>query len=261
MKKLMMIALLLGFTLTFAQAQTLGSALNSVEQDAQQILSRQTEETWGQKTAADDLNRLITQAQRMSEAMTSDDTNSVETLQRGLSSAAQRVRTSSVLLSDSDQQQIEKMLQTVEQIDGRLTQLRLRFGSQAALVPGSLNEVALNPVDPIDGTYLNLEALLIDVRDARRLAARLGNQRFPGYGLNLGGFNNLDPLRLERFVRAGWELERTLEGKLGDVSESYAAWDKFETEYNRLGYMGVGNNVRQLERVMDRLSTFYREQP
>ena len=261
MKKLMMVALLLGLTLTFAQAQTLGSAVTSVEEDAQQVLSRQTEATWGQKTAADDLNLLITRAQAISEAMNSDDANSVESLQRDFSSAAQRVKTSSVLLSDSDQQQIEKMLQTVDQIDARLTELRLRFGSQASLVPGSLNEVALTPVDPIDGTYLNLEALLIDVRAARMLAARLGNQRFPGYGLNLGGFNNLDPLRLERFVRAGWELERQLSGKVGDVSESYAAWDKFETEYSRLGYMGFGTNVRQLERVMDRLSAFYREQP
>lgn len=261
MKKLIMVALYLGLTLTFCQAQTLGTALHSVEEDARQVLSRQTDSTWGQRTASDDLNRLIVQAQRMFEAMSSDDAQDVESLQRGLSSAARRVETSSVLLSEPDQQQIDQLLETVAQIDRRLTELRLRFGSQASLVPGSLNDVALDPVDPIDQTYPNIEALLIDVRDARRLAATLGNQRFPGYGLNLGTFNNLDPLRLERFVRAGWALERQLSGKVSDISESYAAWDRFATEYNRLGYMGTGANVRQLERVMARLNTFYSEEP
>jgi hypothetical protein len=261
MKKLCMIALCLGFTLTFAQAQTLGSALSTVEENAQQVLSRQTGETWGQQTAADDLNRLLAQTQRMSQALNSDDAKKVESLQRGLTSAARRVGTSSVLLSDPDQQQIEQMLQTVDEIDQRLTELRLRFGSQASIVSGSLNDAALHPDESLDGVYTNLEALLIDVRDARRMASTLGNNRFPQYGIYSGGLHNLDPLRLDRFVQAGWALERQLSSHVGDVSESTAAWDKFENEYHRLGYMGTGTNVRRLERVMDRLSAFYREQP
>lgn len=257
MKKTSMIALYIGFTLAFAQAQTLGEALTSVEESTQEIVSRQSAQSWGQQTAADDLNRLLAQTRRMSEAMNSDDARQIEDLQRGLSTAARRVDTSSVLLDETERQHIQEILKTVAEIDSRLTELRLRFGGQASMVPGSLNDVALYPAEPLDGVYTNLEQLLIDVRDARRLAATLGNRRFPAWGIMQGGLDNLDPLQLDRFRRAGWELERELSGSVVDISQTYDSWNRFATEYDRLGYMGIGTNVRQLERVMNRLSSFY----
>ena len=260
MNKLSSIILWLALTLTATQAQTLGSALEAVEQDVQTVISQQTGDSWGAQTAADDLNRLLAQAQRLSEALDLEDARKVEELQRGLTSAAQRVETSSVLLSEPAQQKVKELLATVGQIDERLTELRLRFGGQANLVPGRLSEVSLSADPPLDGVYSNLADLLIDVRDARRLAGTLGNVRYPAYGFNQGGLYNIDPLQLDRVVQAGWALERQLSGSVGDVSDSLPAWNRFEREYNRLGYMGTGSNVRQLERVMDRLANFYDSQ-
>lgn len=260
MKRFSLLFLLWGLTLSVVHAQTLGSALTSVEHQVQQMLARTSGESWGVQTAADDLERLLAQTQRLAEALTLNDARKVEELQRGLSVAARRVKTSSVLLPTEELSGVEDMLATLEQVDQRLTGLRLRFGSRANLVAGSLSEVGLNQDEP-GGEYTNLEDLLIDVRDARRLAETLGSVRFPRWGFEQRGMHNLDPLQLNRFVRAGWELERQLSGHLDDVSESLPAWDRFQREYDRLGYMGTGSQVRQLERVMERLSRFYSSGP
>jgi hypothetical protein len=243
-----------------AQAQTIGSALASVEQNSREVASRQVGESWGTQTATEDLSLLLTQAQRLSQALELGDAAKVEGVQRDFTSAAQRVETSSVLLGAGEQAKIKEILATVDQIDQRLTGLRLRFGGQANLVPGSLGEVSLTTEVPLDRDYANIEDLLIDVRDARRLAGSLGNVRYPPYGLNRGGLYFIDPQQLDRFVRAGWALERQLAGSTEDISSSSAAWSRFEREYQRLGFMGSGSNGKRLERVMERLGAFYGSQ-
>jgi hypothetical protein len=258
MKRFLLIALCGLLTLTFAQAQTLGASLQSVESQAQGLVSRYSAaDTWGQQTAVDDLKRFLAQVQRLSAALSGDDATSVEQLQRGFSSAARRMETSSVMLPSAEEQTVTAMVAEANQIDQRLTELRLRFGSKASLVSGSLAEVPLHPGEEIDGVYTNLQHLLIDVRDAVRLASTLGNDRFPGNGIGFGTPNNLEPLQVRRFVLAGWELERQLSVQIEDVSETYPAWELFEREYNRLGHPGSSANIRQLERVMERLGSFY----
>lgn len=256
MKKICAFLLFIGWTLTSASAETIGEVLKSVEAETQAVLSRQTGESWGVQTAADDLQRLLAQSQRLSAAMSSNDAVEVEPLQRGLASAARRAETSSVMLSDSDQQQVAGIAEKVGRVDERLTELRLRFGSKASLVPGALNDVGME--GETDGIYTNIPDLLIDVRDAVRLASTLRSSNPPfNFGFNNTTPNNLDALQVRRVVLAGWELERQLSGNVADISQTVPAWERFEREYNRLGYPGSGFNIRQLERVMERLSAFY----
>ena len=260
MNKLAVFALYFTLTLVAVQAQTIGSALVSVEQSSREVASRQVGESWGVQTASEDLSRLLAQAQRLSVALESGDARQVEGVQRDFTSAAQRVETSRVLLDAEEQRRIEEILATVDQIDERLTGLRLRFGGQANLVPGSLAEVSLKVDSPLDRDYTNIEDLLIDVRDARRLAGSLGRVRFPPYGFNRGGLYFIDPQQLDRFVRAGWALERELSGSSEDISASLSAWSRFEREYQRLGFLGSDSNGKRLERVMQRLGDFYDSQ-
>ena len=257
MNKLAAIALYSILTFATAQAQTIGSALISVEQGSREIVSRQAGESWGVQTASEDLSLLQSQARRLSQSLETGDASKVEGVQRDFTSAAQRVETSRVLLTEEDQRRIEEILTTVDQIDQRLTGLRLRFGGQASLVPGSLGEVTLSADSPLDRDYANIEDLLIDVRDARRLADSLGRVRFPPYGLSRGGLYFIDPQQLDRFVRAGWALERQLSGSSEDISTSLSAWSRFEREYQRLDFLGSDSNGRRLERVMERLGAFY----
>jgi len=244
-------------TISWAGAQTLGSALESIESRTRDVAARyQSGSTWGVQTAADDLNRLVAESARLSAALAGDDARGVEQLQRGFSTAARRVDTSRVLLPEAEQTEIQQVLGEVALVDERLTQLRLRFGSQANIVPGALAEMPLAPAN-VDGDYSNIHELLIDVRSARYLASTLGNRRFPAYGLLGGTLSNLDPLHVRRVVHAGWALERELSVQLDDVSQSLPEWTTFKREYDRLMYLGTGSNVRQLERVMDRLNCFY----
>ena len=241
------------------QAQTLGDSLESVEQRTQELVSRYSSaHSWGEQTALDDLKRFLAETQRLSAALSGEDAAQVEPLQRGFSSAMRRVKTSSVMLPSSERTVVESMVAEASQIDQRLTELRLRFGSKASLVNGPLTGVSLQADESLESTYLNLQHLLIDVRDAVRLASTLGNDRFPNNGgIGFGIPNNLEPLQVRRFVLAGWELERQLSVQISDVSQTYPAWERFEQEYNRLGHPGSGANIRQLERVMARLATFY----
>lgn len=257
MNKFAVFALYLSLTLVTAQAETIGSALTSVERDSREVASTLIGDGWGTQTASDDLNLLLAQVQRLSQALTLDDAKKVEEVQRSLTSAAKRVETSSVLLDQADQQRVREILALVDQVDLRLTELRLRFGGQASLVPGSLGEVPLSADSPLDRDYANIQDLLIDVRDARRLADSLGNVRYPPYGLNQGSLYFVDPQQLDRFVRAGWALERQLSGSTEDISTSLSAWSRFEREYQRLGFLASGSNGKRLERVMERLGAFY----
>ena len=257
MNKFAAFALYLSLTLVVAQAETIGSALTSVERDSREVVSTLVADSWGSQTASEDLSLLLTQVQRLSQALTLDDARKVEEVQRNLTSAAQRVETSSVLLDQTNQLRVQEILATVDQVALRLTELRLRFGGQASLVPGSLGEVPLSADSPLDRDYANIEDLLIDVRDARRLADSLGNVRYPPYGLNQGSLYFIDPQQLDRFVRAGWALERQLAGSTEDISTSLSAWSRFEREYERLGFLASGSNGKRLERVMERLGAFY----
>lgn len=259
MKRLLLTTLCWVFTFSVVQAQTLGDSLESVESRTQEMVARYSSaNTWGEQTALDDLKRFLAETQALSAALSGDNAANVEQLQRGFTSAIRRVETSSVMLPSSEGPGVESIVAEASLIAERLTDLRLRFGSKASLVNGPLTEVSLQPDESLEDTYLNLQHLLIDVRDAVRLASTLGNDRFPGNGgIGFGTPNNLEPLQVRRFVLAGWELERQLSSQVGDVSETYPAWERFEQEYNRLGHPGSGANIRQLERVMARLGTFY----
>ena len=250
------------FLATAAWGQTLGSTLESVGTEAGSIASRyQSGSSWGERTAVEDLKRLVRVSHQLAAAFSGQDARQVETLQRELMTAARRVGTSSVLLPESEQPKIQQLVENVEEVDERLTELRLRFGSKANLVPGSLADVSLESSG--EGTYTNIQDLLIDVRAARELVQSLRVSRTSpfgyGYGFGTGpnGPNAIDPLQLRRTVQASWEFQRTLQGQVADVSESYQAWRKFEREYNRLGYVGSGRVVTRLERVMGRLGHFY----
>ena len=253
---------LLLFLASAAWGQTLGSTLESVGTEAGTIASRyQNAPSWGEKTAVEDLQRLVTVSHQLTAAFSGRDARQVEALQRELATAARRVGTSSVLLPDSEQPKIQDIVDNVDDVDERLTELRLRFGSKANLVPGSLADVSLEPTG--DGGYTNVQDLLIDVRYARELVQSLRVSRTSpfgyGYGFGTGpnGPNAIDPLQLRRAVQASWDFQRTLQGQVTDVSESYRAWRKFERAYNRLGYVGSGRVVTRLERVMGRLGHFY----
>lgn len=240
-----------------AGAETIDQALQTVESRAQAVVSRQNGETWGVRTATDDLNRLVAQSQRLSASLSSDDARDVQALEQGLRSATRRLRTSGVMLESRDQAEVEEIVAIADQVAGRLADLRLRFGSQANTVAGNLSSVPMEPSSTELG-YENIQALLIDVRWAREAAQSLQPARFPYPGfLGFGQPNNLDPLQVRRVVQAAWALERQLSVRLDDVSQSYPEWERLSREYNRLGYMGTGRSARQLERVMNRLGDFY----
>lgn len=258
MKRTVLLTFLLAVCLGPAGAQTLGQALSEIETTVQAIIARYpSPSTWGEQTSVDDLKRFLAQTQRLGAGLGSDDADSVEELQRGFSSAGRRAQTSVTMLSPQDQESLAGVSPLVDQVDNRLTDLRLRFGSKATLVGGTLADMPLTPDQDFDSTYANVNELLIDVRDARRLASTLGNIRFPQQGFGFGQPNNLDGLQLQRLLQAGWELERQLSVQIPDVSVTLPAWQRFEREYNRIGYPGTNTNIRQLDRVMRRLGAFY----
>ena len=243
-----------------AGAQTLGESLDDVSQTAQSIAARQQGDSWGVRSAVDDLQRLAAQSARLSASLSTDDARQVVQLQRELGTAIRRVETTRSMLPQGEQSAIEQMLQEAEAVDSRLTGLRLRFGSLAASVPGHLADYPLQESDSGELGYRNVADLLIDVRCARRLVPTLNNGRRSqwgwGYGFN-GGPNNLDALQVRRLELAARNLERELSTQMGDVRESVPAWERMRREYDRLGYPGAGSNVRQLDRVMNRLDEFY----
>ena len=257
MKRLLKIFLFALLVSAHSSAETLGEALQSVERDSEAVASRQQGDTWGVRTAVDDLRRLIAQSQRLSAALSSPDTRDVKELEDGLISAVRGVRTSMVMLSEADQADLGPVLEKAELVNERLTDLRLRFGGKANTIAGDLSGLSLEP-DESELPYDNIQDLLIDVRWTRDLVSSLMPARFPqpgGIGFNQP--NNLDPLQVRRVELAIWNLERTLSSNLDDVRQSVPAWDRFKREYDRLFYMGAGRQVRMLEQRVERLDRFY----
>lgn len=244
-------------------AQTLGEAVQQVrDSSAVLITKRQLQaETWGQKTAIEDLESLQKSAEVLLESLQSRDARSLVEAQRDFSSQASRVRSSSPLLPDapSDTEAVQELLGQVRAVDNRLTEIRTRFAEKASRVPQSLGDEPLQSDSQAFELYENPQALLIDIRDARQLAASLETGRLPQFGFGLAQPNNLDSLQVRRFIQAGWALQRAAEGNFGDISELTPQWEKFRFEYDRLGYPGSTQVTRQLERVMDRLTAFFKE--
>lgn len=240
-------------------AQTLGQATLEVRDRSEALIARlmPQAQSWGQQTAVDDLRLVHQSAAALLEALNGNDANAVKDFQLQLESAARRLRTSHSLLPEPDAATVADLVQRVAAIDARLTSLRLRFGGKAALTPGPLADQSLATSDPAFALYENPQALLIDVRDARRLASELEVAHFPGYGFGFMQPNNLDSLQVRRLVLAGWELQRALEGQFTDVSQVLDEWEQFRHEYDRMGYPGSNQVVRQLERVVDRLTLFF----
>jgi hypothetical protein len=242
-------------------AQTLGEATRQVH-DRSEALLRQLQPqagSWGQQTAVDDLRLLAQTSGALLEALAGHDAKAVKELQLQLSRAASRLRTSRALLPEASAEATElaALDQQVSAIEARLTELRVRFDEKAALTPTPLGEQPLSAEDPAFQLYDNPHTLLIDVRDARRLASELPVGRYPNYGFGLAQPNNLDSLQVRRLVLAAWNLQRALESQFSDISEVLDEWEKFRWEYDRLGYPGSSQVVRQLERVVDRLTIFF----
>ncbi len=255
--------LLLGWLLlsTGLLAQTLGQTVQRIHDESATIITqRETQaDTWGEKTALEDLQALRHSAAALQQSLEGDDAKALITVQRDLASAASRVRASRILLpaAPSDAATLEEVLKLSQAVDQRLSQLRLRFAQKASRVPGTLSAQSLRSGDEHLAIYENPKALLIDVRDARQLASSLQTGRFPPLGFGLAQPNNLDPIQVQRFIQAGWALQRSLEGNFQDISQVHPLWEKFRFEYDRLGYAGSSNVTRQLERVMQRLGTFF----
>lgn len=240
------------------QAQTLGDTVQQIRDQSQAVLSRNSSEnTWGEQTAAADLKTLEHSASSLLQELEGDDAKNVLPAQRDLFLAASRVRVSASLLPEAEKPPIEELLRHCQAVDQRLTQLRSRFAQKASRVQGPLADQPLEAKDHAFELYENPRALLIDVRDARQLASSLQTGRNPRWGFELNQPNNLDPLRVQRMIQAGWALQRGLEGNFTDIQEIYPLWEKFRFEYDRLGYPGSNHVTRQLERVMQRLGDFF----
>lgn len=253
--------ILLGFSLllaTGASAETLGEAALAIRQDAVKILDRYSTPTpqWAESTALKDVEGISQAAQALYDGLDGNDADSVRVLQSELMVQARRAMTSSVMLSNSAQADIQALLPEAERIDDRLTGLRQRFGGKASMTQVALRDL---PVEESSvETYSNYHELLIDVRAARERIQSLRVGRAYSGGLFTDGQpNNLDPLQLQRFINAAWDLERTLSTNSADIRRSQQAWERFHREYRIMDYPGSNFNVRQLERIMRRLERFY----
>ena len=245
-----------------AHAQTLGQAVQKIHDDCTQILERGRQTptlSWGEQTALDDLAALQNSAQALLDELDGDDARLLTAVQRDLSSSSSRARASYTLLPETarDTARLEEILQLSQAVDARISELRLRFAQKASRVSPDLASQALTAEQRPLSIYENPKKLLIDVRDARQLASSLQTGRFPPLGFGLAQPNNLDSVQVQRFMQAGWALQRGLEGDFEDISEITPLWEKFQFEYNRLGYAGSNNVTHQLERVMARLGEFF----
>jgi hypothetical protein len=259
--KRLLVTLILALLPTALSAQTLGQATMEVRDRTEALISQRLPQvdSWGEQTALDDLRLVHQSSAALYEALAGTDATAVKTYQQNLATAARRLKTSHSLLPDAaaDAATVAELDSQVAAIDARLTELRLRFGQKATLTPGPLAGESLSPSDPAFDLYINPQALLIDVRDARRLASSLQVGHYPGYGFGFGQPNNLDSLQVRRLVLKAWALENALQGQYSDISEVMDEWVDFRREYDRLGYPGSNQVVRQLDRVMDRLSAFF----
>lgn len=243
-----------------ASAQTLGDTVQDISSQARNLAASQpSEQTWGLKTAVEDLLLLADQATRLEAALSTSDAREVEEIERDFTSAAYRLKTSKVMLPEASQPQADRLIEQTDAVAKRLSQLRLRFGGRAASVDGTL--AGASPALDEHLLYSNINDLLIDVRAARELVSTLRTGTVPEFRLTLSGGapNNLDGLQVRRLQLAAWDLERELSGNVDDVRDTVNTWEKFDREYRRLAYPGSGSNIRQLERVMERLRAFYSE--
>ena len=244
-------------------AQTLGEATREVTDLSQTLIEQRLPDvdSWGEQTALDDLRGVHEASAALSVALEGSEADAVRTQQQALVTAARRLKTSQSLLPNPAQAvpTLDDLQTRILAIDDRLTQLRLRFAEKATQKAGPMADLSLAPNEEAFTSYENPQELLIDVRDARRLAASLESGRFPRQGIGFGQPNNLDSLQVRRLVLAGWDLQRALEGQYSDISQVQPKWDKFQTEYNRLGYPGSNTVTRQLDRVMTRLAAFFSE--
>lgn len=260
MKKLLLLGwLLLSQTVW---SQTLGETVQRIHDQSAAMQSRAAAETdtWGEKTASEDLQQLRQSATSLLQGLEGDDARDVISTQSLLRTAASRVRASSGLLpqGDSERAAVEELLGLSKAVDERLNGLRGRFAEKASRVPGRLADQPLQAAEPSPfELYENPRQLLIDVRDARQLASSLQSGRFPPFGYGPSEPNNLDSVQVQRLVRAGWALQRGAEGNFEDVSQLYPLWERFRAEYDRLGYPGSNHVTRQLEKVVQRLDAFF----
>jgi hypothetical protein len=259
--KRLIVTLLIACLPAAASAETLGQATQEVRDRAEALIGQRLPEadSWGEQTAIEDLRLVHQNAAALLEALSGTDAMAVRTFQQELSSSGRRLKASAPLLpaAPADAATVEELETRIAAIDARLTELRLRFDQKATLTPGPLAGENLSADDPTFEIYSNPQTLLIDVRDARRLVSSLEVAHFPGYGFGFGQPNNLDSVQVRRMILAAWDLERSLESQFGDISEVLDEWVTFRREYDRMGYPGSNQVVRQLERVMDRLTLFF----
>ncbi len=257
---------LTAFLITFlttglAWGQTLGQATEQSLEQTESLISslQEPNSTWGEETALDDMNQLKRALVAMQAALEEEsDAAQLDIQVSDLKAASRRAETSSVLLpSTQAKNDLEAILAEIRDLCERLDSIRGRFGTKASRFETPLAEVELQvSLEGLD-LYRNQEALLIDIRDLRRLVSSLQVGGFPQQGIGFGQPNNLEGLQVRRLVLATWELERNLSGQLEDITEVMRSWHKTDQEYRRLGYPGNSEVVRQMERVMSRLETFF----
>ena len=257
MKSTMTALLLFLFTIGVS-AQTLGEATEQVRSRVESMISAHPPQniSWGEQTALDDLRQVQQAATSLLEALNGNDAEAVKQPQQQLTSAARRLKASSSLLPETAERS-DELLDQVMSIDAKLSELRLRFGQKASLTPTPLFEQPLETHDSAFALYENPQALLIDIRDARRLASQLEVGGYRDWTFGYGQPNNLDALQVRRLVLAARDLERALESNFSDISEVQAPWEKLRKEYDRLGYPGNTLVTRQLDKVMQRLTAFF----
>lgn len=238
---------------------TLGQATAHIQQQAGATLAALDAQTWGEQAAREDLQMVEQRATALLQALEGRDARAVKEQQAELASAGRRLQASRVMLPPEFLQgpSWADLEQALTLVDRRLTQLRSRFDQRAAWTPGPLAEQPLEGRDAAFEIYPNPHLLLVDVRDLRLLSASLEATHFPGYGFGFMQPNNLDPLEVRRLTLAAWDLQRALESQYQDISELLDKWQKYRRLYDRLGYPGSNEVVRQLERVVERLTLFF----
>lgn len=242
-----------------ARPVTLGESTREVSSRSQGLITKaQTmSATWGTKTALRDLESLNRSAQELEVALKGHDAALILEQQRVLATASRRIGVSGRLLPASIQPELRELQSRVADIDSRITQIRLRFATKASSTPRALSEVALFPDETGLEVYDNPADLLIDVRAANLLVRSLSGESEPAYAIGIDSSYELEPSQINRLVRAAEELQSNLSGRYSDVRESLPSWKKMKREYDRIGYLAPTTTSRQLERVMERLGSFF----
>lgn len=255
-----LVLLVMLFLPNFAWASgTLGQATGDLKGRLETLLqARPANLSWGETVAFEDISRLYEACASLEQALQGHEAQQVRERQRELVTAGARVRASWTLRPGASSEELQTIEEAIRAIDGRLGQIRNRFDQKASRTTSSLAKLSLNPVpgDPFS-LYDSPQALLIDVRDARRLCQELDTLRYPYRGFGMNTINNLDSLQVRRLTLRAWDLERALESRYDDIEEILKPWQAFHQEYDRLGYPGTSHAARQLDTVVTRLSQFF----